>query len=104
MEVEKVFRKVPLSERLPPLDIYVPMVDDHGEIMMYRRFETPVYVSPFQLDSPPTYISYSLRDLSTDNTPNDNNPLVYWLEEITIDELITTSERLKYLVDVLRTE
>jgi len=98
LSTEKIFRKVLLSEKLPPLDKYVPMIDDHDEIIMYRRIEVPI------LGSSNMSTFYNMRDLAGDNTPHDNHPMIYWLEEVTIDELLTTSSRLKYLVDVLRTE
>lgn len=93
--MEKVFRKVKCSESLPPLDVFVPTVDDHGGILIYRRVLTEYY-----LDGVFNEWAWSLRDLSTENTPHDNYKIEYWLQEVTIDELLTTSSRLKYLVDV----
>jgi hypothetical protein len=54
-----------ISERLPDLYEFVPVVDDAGEIIMYQRTEE----------------GWNMRDAEGTNTPDNNRPLVYWLSK-----------------------
>lgn len=67
-----------VSQKLPPLDPdtkmskFVPVIDEEGEVMIFRLTE----------------YGWNMRDAHANNTPNDNKKPVYWLEikEITLPE------------------
>jgi hypothetical protein len=66
---ETIFVRVPISERLPELGKYVPVIDVAGEIFMYCVNDDN---------------SWSLRDTPGYNAPSDNLPMTHWLEETPI--------------------
>jgi hypothetical protein len=65
-DIEKIFRKVKIEDRLPELNKWVTIIDEAEEHFVYRL----------------TDIGWNMRDNDAINTPNNNRPLIYWLEEV----------------------
>jgi hypothetical protein len=61
-----MYRKVLISERLPEIGKFVTTIDEAGEHRVYRLTEH----------------GWNMRDADGDNSPNNNLPMIYWLEEI----------------------
>lgn len=80
-----MYRKVKISERLPEVGKFVTTIDEAGEHRVYRLTEH----------------GWNMRDVDGDNSPNNNLPIIFWLEEIKgygSEELIgKVSERFKDL-------
>lgn len=60
-----LYKKIPVSERLPRMGKWVTTIDSAGELFIYARFEH----------------GWSMRDAPAARTPDNNLPIVYWLEE-----------------------
>jgi hypothetical protein len=75
-----VYVPVLCSERMPDMMVFVPCVDERGEISVYRRTE----------------YGWNMRDAMGDNSPNNNIPIVSWLEKrpIFADELVASLKNL----------
>lgn len=72
------FAYFPISvhERMPDKMKFVPVIDDVGEISIYRHTEH----------------GWNMRDGMADNSPNNNRSILYWLEKKPIlDEQTTAS-------------
>jgi hypothetical protein len=67
-----MFRKVLISQRLPPPNKYVVTIDEAGNQFIYCIFESNVF---------PEGWGWTSRDVRGINTPNDNLRMIYWLEE-----------------------
>jgi hypothetical protein len=78
--MSKFYRKVPVVERMPELDKFVPTIDDKGEIIIYRYVKSQIWNEKTKTTEP--YFFWNMRDMRGDNTPNDNQPIIYWLEEV----------------------
>ena len=80
-----MYRKVKVSERLPEAGKFVTTIDEAGEHKVYRLTEH----------------GWNMRDADGDNSPNNNLPIIFWLEEIKeygSEEIIgKVSERFKEL-------
>ena len=63
-----IFRKVAIEDRLPELNKFVVLIDEAGEMIIYRR----------------TDLGWQMRESNGINTPNNNLKLVYWLEEVEV--------------------
>jgi hypothetical protein len=61
-----MFRKVKVSERLPEMGKFVTTIDLANEHRVYRLTEN----------------GWNMRDADGDNSPNNNLPIIFWLEEI----------------------
>lgn len=74
-----MFIKVKISERLPEVGKWVTTIDEADEQRVYRLVENDVEgIEPY---------SWNMRDVDGTNSPNNNIPLVYWLEEISVEQL-----------------
>ncbi len=65
---------------MPPLEKFVPTIDEAGEIIIYRLVELQHYDLKTKKLVPRQ--SWNMRDMRGDNTPNDNLPITHWLEEV----------------------
>lgn len=74
------YKKISVKERLPKYDTYVPTIDSNGEIIIYKLNE--ILISETGLSKH----FWTMRDISGNDTPNDNLPILYWLEEVTSDD------------------
>ncbi len=74
------YRKVSVLERNPPLDKFVPTIDEKGEIIIYRLVEQQVWDGKKKKSFPSQF--WNMRDMHGDNTPYDNHPITHWLEEV----------------------
>lgn len=72
MKIESIFIKVPVDERLPELDKFVPAIDESGCISIYRRVSFPELKEEWLWD---------IRDNIGINSPNCNLKITHWLEE-----------------------
>jgi hypothetical protein len=73
-----MYRKVKVSERLPEVGKFVTTIDEAGEHRVYRLTEH----------------GWNMRDSDGDNSPNNNLPIIFWLEEIKEYELANARELL----------
>jgi hypothetical protein len=60
-----VFVPIAVADRFPPLNEFVPVIDEAGEIFIYRRTEE----------------GWNMRDSQGTNTPNTNKAIIYWLDK-----------------------
>jgi hypothetical protein len=70
--MEKVFRKVKIENRLPEMWKWVTTIDSANEHSVYRLTDND---------------NWNMRDVDGINSPNNNLPMIYWLEEVAVDEL-----------------
>jgi|ERR1035437_710111 hypothetical protein len=63
--VNFLYMPVPIEVRLPELMKFVPVIDEDGEIAIYRRTEH----------------GWNMRDGMGDNSPNNNKKIIFWLEK-----------------------
>jgi hypothetical protein len=66
--MKTIYKKVLIKNELPPLNKFVPTIDEDGEIIMYRLTEQ----------------GWNMRDCVGKNSPNNNKAIIYWLKEISI--------------------
>lgn len=65
------YRKVAVTERLPEMMKFVTTIDSDNEQRVYRLTE----------------YGWNMRDIDGDNSPNNNKPITYWLEEFTLSDV-----------------
>ncbi len=92
--MEKIFRKVLVSERLPEINKFVATIDEAGDMRMFKRTES----------------GWALQDFPETNYTKGNYDPVYWLEEVPsqapllIEALKKIADPIKYLSDEAKRE
>jgi 5'-nucleotidase len=67
------FRTISLSDKLPPYNTFVPTIDSKGNFHVYRLIKGEIGTD-----------YWNLRDTAGIYTPPDNNPILFWLEEVKV--------------------
>lgn len=70
------YKKIAVAERLPDIGKFVTTIDEANEHRVYRLTE----------------FGWNMRDVDGTNSPNNNLPILYWLEEIDLSEMEEKAE------------
>ncbi len=70
------YKKIAITERLPDIGKFVTTIDEANEHRVYRLTE----------------FGWNMRDVDGTNSPNNNLPILYWLEETDLSEMEEKAE------------
>ena len=76
------YKKIAVAERLPDIGKFVTTIDEANEHRVYRLTE----------------FGWNMRDADGTNSPNNNLPILYWLEETDLTEMISKAEAWEHLI------